>query len=332
MSIPSPLPREGIELIAIPSVFLLLAILAVIARFYARSTSMSKRGISTDDYLIVASLVFTTAAVGLTYASVLDGGAGIHMVDLTEEQIAISLKLLVPAPLVWVIATSLVKLSVLFFYITIFTMPMIRTAVFTVIALINGLVVAVLLETFLLCRPFEFTWNKTVPGGVCGDIKGAYLSTAIVNLAIDLAVVFLPMPVLWRLQMPIGKKLAVSAILGLGLLICGLTAARIESILDLDLHDLTYSNVPDLLFGALEIELGIINACLPILGPLVKNFRPGPAFSREQAKRMKVKSASPQSSGNIKSGNYECLTDDMYPLGEVGSEITSSENDLESGG
>ncbi|KAI6083235.1 hypothetical protein F4821DRAFT_245226 [Hypoxylon rubiginosum] len=255
---------------------------------------------------------------------------------------SLSLKLLVPAPLVWVAATSLVKLSVLFFYIAIFTMPMIRKAVFTVITLIIALVVAVLVETFFLCRPFEFMWDKTVAGGVCGNIKDAYLSTAIVNLVIDLAVVFLPMPVLWKLQMPTGKKVAVSAILGLGLLICGLTAARIKSILDLDLLDLTYSNVPDLMFGALELELGIINACLPILGPLVdRTFRPSMALLRGRVKRMKVNSASLKSSGFINTGNYECLKDDIHTLSKVGPRIMSKQtttqahdqalNDLENG-
>lgn len=55
MPIPSLLPQDGIELIVISSIFLFLAILAVIARFYSRF--LSRRGVSIDDYLIVASLV-----------------------------------------------------------------------------------------------------------------------------------------------------------------------------------------------------------------------------------------------------------------------------------
>lgn len=97
-------------------------------------------------------------------------------------------------------------------------MRRIHTAVYIVIALTVALIVAVIFESFLLCRPFRFTWDKTIPGGVCGSSTDAYLSIAIVNLVIDVAVVVLPMPVLWKLQMPIGKKIAISAILSLGLL------------------------------------------------------------------------------------------------------------------
>lgn len=50
-----PLPSGGIAIIVVNSVFLFLAIVAVVARFYARY--IQRKSISTDDYLIVAGLV-----------------------------------------------------------------------------------------------------------------------------------------------------------------------------------------------------------------------------------------------------------------------------------
>lgn len=97
-------------------------------------------------------------------------------------------------------------------------MPKIRTAVIMIIVLTVAMLVAVIFESFLLCRPFAYTWDKTVTGGVCGNSTRAYLAIGIVNLCIDLAAVFIPMPVLWSLQMPLKKKVAISAILCLGLL------------------------------------------------------------------------------------------------------------------
>lgn len=97
-------------------------------------------------------------------------------------------------------------------------MPKLRTAVFIVITLTVAQMIAIFFESFLLCRPFAYTWDKTISGGVCGSSTQAYLSIAVVNLIIDLFVVFLPMPVLWKLQMPVRKKMVISAILGLGLL------------------------------------------------------------------------------------------------------------------
>lgn len=96
-------------------------------------------------------------------------------------------------------------------------MARLRKAVYAVVALTVSLLVAVIFESFLLCRPFKFTWDKTIQG-VCGSTTHAYLAIAIVNLVIDLSIVALPMPVLWSLKMPYKKKLAISGILCLGLL------------------------------------------------------------------------------------------------------------------
>lgn len=91
-----------------------------------------------------------------------------------------------------------------------------RRAVYVTIAVTIVFSCAVFLQTFLICRPFKFTWNKTIDG-VCGSTPKAYLSVAICNLILDLSIVALPMPVLWSLQMSYKKKLAISGILSLGL-------------------------------------------------------------------------------------------------------------------
>ena len=84
--------------------------------------------------------------------------------------------------------------------------------------LIGALLIAVIFGTFFICRPFAYAWDKTIDGGQCGDTTKYYLAIGIVNMIIDLSIVLLPMPILWKLQMPTNKKLAVSGILMLGLL------------------------------------------------------------------------------------------------------------------
>ncbi|PHH64773.1 hypothetical protein CDD81_4035 [Ophiocordyceps australis] len=282
----SSLPSGGVSVIIVTTLFLALAYLAVALRFYARH--IQKKSISIDDYLIVVGLIFTTATIGTGYGLVLNGGAGRHIAQVTPEEIAITLKLFVPAPLLWAISAAFIKLSILFFYISIFTMANLRKAVYAVIFLTVALLIAVLFESFFLCRPFAYTWDKTIPG-VCGSTQDAYLAIAIVNLVTDLSVVALPMPILWRLKLPQRKKIAISAILSLGLVICAFTAARIKSVLDLDPMDFTYTMIPDLIYGALEIELGIINACLPLLRPLLLKFF-GSGSDLDSVPRRKIES------------------------------------------
>lgn len=67
-----------------------------------------------------------------------------------------------------------------------------------------------------LCRPIPYLWDKTIPNGTCLDLTAAYLSVSGINLILDITVVALPMPIIWTLQMPTSKKVAVSAIFGMG--------------------------------------------------------------------------------------------------------------------
>ncbi|KAI9794885.1 MAG: hypothetical protein M1816_003014 [Peltula sp. TS41687] len=260
------LPTPGINLIVVNVVFLSLAFVAVCLRFWARKIKRTTPGLS--DYCIGLGFIFTASTVIIGILMVTHGGAGLHVKDASHEQVQALLKLFVAAPILWVIATCFVKLSILFFYVDIFPRPGFRMAVYVVMAFVLALFGVVMLESFLLCRPFAFTWNKAM-AGTCGSAQKAYLAVAVLNLAIDISIVCLPMHVLWSLRMPFRKKLAVSGILGLGLIVCVITSLRIVSLVELDESDFTYTVVLDSIWGGMEIELGIICACLPFYQPLI---------------------------------------------------------------
>lgn len=54
--------------------------------------------------------------------------------------------------------------------------------------------------------------------------------------------------------------------------ICILSAVRIHAIATLDYLDFSYSVVPDGVYSVLEPYLGVINACLPLLQPIVNRI------------------------------------------------------------
>lgn len=113
--------------------------------------------------------------------------------------------------------------------------------------------------------------------------------------------------------------------------ICALSAARIHSVLELDDADFTYTVIPDLIFGALEIELGIVNACLPILTPVVtKCFGSESTFRRIWTKLSSTTRFSSRNSSTDKwtgknndflcsDRSYDHLPGNAYRLADVGS-------------
>ena len=121
--------------------------------------------------------------------------------------------------LLWVTLLALIKLSILHLYTTIFKNATFIKATRCVVALCIAAWTGSLLIRILICLPVAKNWDQTVTEathGTCGNISTMYIAIASVDLFIDLIIIALPMPVLWGLQMPQAKRLAVMGIFALG--------------------------------------------------------------------------------------------------------------------
>ena len=68
----------------------------------------------------------------------------------------------------------------------------------------------------LHCRPIERFWDPTIPGK-CSNFVGASYFTNITNLVTDLWIFLLPVPLLMRLHVSLGKKLGLCVVFSIGL-------------------------------------------------------------------------------------------------------------------
>ncbi|KAL9053671.1 MAG: hypothetical protein Q9162_004622 [Coniocarpon cinnabarinum] len=127
--------------------------------------------------------------------------------------------------------------------------------------------IASILCVFTICRPFKAMWDKTIPGH-CGDIMNAMFATAVINTVEDLLVVIMPLPILWNLQVSQRKKLGMSAVIAFGLFICVVNLCRLIFASVTNRSDAAYSQAYQILFMNLEVQMGIINACVPTMKPL----------------------------------------------------------------
>lgn len=70
------------------------------------------------------------------------------------------------------------------------------------------------------CFPREKIWNKTISGH-CLDINVLYLTSTSFNTISDIAMLSVPIYLIWTLQISTQRKIGVSAIFGTGsLLVC----------------------------------------------------------------------------------------------------------------
>lgn len=68
-----------------------------------------------------------------------------------------------------------------------------------------------------LCRPFKFNWDRTLPGGSCYNEAAFYAWGSLPNILTDIAILIIPLPVIWKLQTSKNMKI--------GLILTFLTAS-----------------------------------------------------------------------------------------------------------
>jgi hypothetical protein len=74
-----------------------------------------------------------------------------------------------------------------------------------------------ILQAFLICQPFRSTYDITVKG-TCGSRRASYLTIGTFNWITDFFILIIPIPVVWKMQLPRSKKIALTIIFCLGFL------------------------------------------------------------------------------------------------------------------
>lgn len=67
-----------------------------------------------------------------------------------------------------------------------------------------------------VCAPIAYYYDRTIPGGSCKNQVISGTANAALSFVGDIAILILPLPMIWTLQMNIRRKLAVTGIFLLG--------------------------------------------------------------------------------------------------------------------
>lgn len=119
----------------------------------------------------------------------------------------------------WALSNTGVKLSILDMSYKVFkSVKPFRFAVYALHGLCVAFCLMVILVALLICKPVEFNWTPTLPNGSCADQTSAFTASGVINLLLDIAIIVLPMPLLWNLQMATHKKVGLMVIFSVGVL------------------------------------------------------------------------------------------------------------------
>lgn len=140
-------------------------------------------------------------------------------------------------PIVWALALTFIKLSLLFYYRQLFLIHQ-RVLKYTIWALLFYVVAWGIGTTFTMifkCTPISYNWTAGAafyglsPGkkGKCQPELAHLAAPTILNTVSDVALIVLPAVVLMQLQMSTQRKLGLIALFSVGLFTVGVGVARI---------------------------------------------------------------------------------------------------------
>ncbi|MCJ1226586.1 hypothetical protein MMC12_003239 [Toensbergia leucococca] len=273
--------------------------LAVLLRLLARSKSRMNFG--ADDWVILASVppLYVMVVVGILLCK--NAGLGSHLnvetrqqvLDLTKVyshassytrsakgyELTAAYKLFFPTLLTYSLAITLARTSILLFYHRIFPLRSFHIATYIVGGICSAWFIAETLVTIFQCRPTAGAWDASIKRK-CLKFNSLYYGIGISNLLVDILVLCLPLGMVWRLMLPVRKKVLVSAIFMLGSLVCVASLGRIISISTIKAKDISYTLLVPYTYSTLEPAIAIICACLPTFGPLFQPPLLPPFLSR----------------------------------------------------
>ncbi|KAI9367089.1 hypothetical protein BJX61DRAFT_538346 [Aspergillus egyptiacus] len=298
--------------------FAVLAVVAVFLRLLAHQLAHKKW--TSSDWFIIAACIFSVGLQSVSITGVIQAGIGYgHVPEIMTtyglEPITKLSKLIIPLQFTWVLSLSCTKISILLLYLRIFPVRWLVRSAWATIGVIVAWAIATILAGCLICRPFAYNWDKTIPGATCGDQVASFTATGVINLVTDVIVLVLPMPSLSKLQMAMYKKVTLIAVFGLGLVTCIISALRISVLSTMDFNDITYTIPRANIFSGIEPCLAVILASVPMMRPLLgRSVSP---TTHGSSGRTPVKSHSRSGGGGGKSTHddgFQPLDDDTSQL------------------
>ncbi|KAK0620602.1 hypothetical protein B0T14DRAFT_430419 [Immersiella caudata] len=246
------------------AVMTVFATIAVGLRFYTRRFILRVLGV--EDWLILAAMV---CRLPETFSSL-----GHHIWTLTPDQIIQGNMENWYSFMFYKTSLACTKMSILFLYLRIMPHGLIRYANFAVMAIIMICNIWVLVSDFVGCTPLAKTWDPSIPG-TCLPMLALALGSSVMHIITDFIIFALPIPILVKLKMSFKRKICLVFVFSIGFFVCLISIIRIISIRQLDFSDVTYTFSTVAYWGAVEVNLAIICACLTTLKPLLVHVFPG---------------------------------------------------------
>ncbi|KAK5169189.1 uncharacterized protein LTR77_006498 [Saxophila tyrrhenica] len=183
----------------------------------------------------------------------------------------------------WLCSVNLIKIAIVLLYLRLFPSSMMtwfRPACYAIIGICVAYTIGGLASLIFACNPLSGVWQRWDQEIEvhCIDSDVQLVAMAALNIPLDLVVFFLPIPKIIQLQTSRSKKFGVCLNFLVGLFATAISGVRVQQ-----LHAYATSTgqrpsvVPLAIWSHAEANVGVICACMPSFGRLIRKVWEGTA-------------------------------------------------------
>ncbi|CAG9952711.1 unnamed protein product [Clonostachys rosea f. rosea IK726] len=264
--------NRGPELQAVGITLVSFAIFSTLLRCYVRLFMVKSFGF--DDWCMLFALINFGLFVGCALVGVAFG-TGRHHKDLQPHDIEIALKYWWLCYLWYCLSMMASKLSIGSFLLRI-TLRRLHVWIIYIVMVITVMTGAVFFfVTLFQCNPVWYFWDKNVSGGTCVDPEVIMALTylySVLSVICDFTFAFLPMFIIWKLNMNKRTKFALFPIMAMGCVASAAVLVRFPYIKDFKNPDFLWATLDIAIWSTTEQGLAITAGSLATLRPLLRTI------------------------------------------------------------